>query len=180
MRISSIGLIAAVSLGLGGCAYNGLGMGVGTGYGYDDYGYGYDRYGYGGYDPYGYNRYAYNRYGSPYGWYNGFYYPGSGLWVYDRDGRRREITRNEQAHFGRLGEVFRQRVKQANGSTSSGSVTTTTSGRTPLATTPQVRERASARATERVAERRERRAARVEESRDRADRTTRRRDRKDD
>ena len=29
MRISSIGLIAAVALGLGGCATNGLGVGIG-------------------------------------------------------------------------------------------------------------------------------------------------------
>ena len=132
MRISSIGLVAVVALGLGGCAYNGLGVGVGNGYGYDDYGYGYDRYGYGGgygnYGGYGgYNPYGYGGYGSPSGWYNGYYYPGTGGWVYDRDGRRREIRRDEQAHFGRLGESFRNAVKQrSNAVTSSpdGSITT--------------------------------------------------------
>lgn len=63
-----LGLVAL----LGGCAmygddvgsygrYNGsIGVGVGTGYGY-------------GYGP---------------GWYDGFYYPGSGLWAYDRGGKR--------------------------------------------------------------------------------------------
>ena len=146
MRISSIGLIAAVSLGLGGCAYNGLGMGVGSGsgygYGYDDYGYGYDRYAYGGYSPYGYNAY-----GSPYGWYNGYYYPGSGGWVYDRDGRRREISRDEQAHFGRLTEVFRQRVKAANGPASGASAVTT------VTTTSRNRAIARPRAIERSSER---------------------------
>lgn len=144
MRISSIGLIAAVSLGLGGCAANGLGMGVGTGYGYgyDDYGYGYDRYGY-GYSPYGYNSY-----GSPYGWYNGYYYPGSGGWVYDRDGRRREISRDEQAHFGNLGKAFRDAVHRRSGAT------TTTSGATTTTTT-RVRQPARTR----VIERRERPSA---------------------
>ena len=43
MRISSIGLIAAASLGLAGCATNGLGVGIGSGYGggYGNYGGGY-------------------------------------------------------------------------------------------------------------------------------------------
>jgi hypothetical protein len=128
MRISSIGLIAAVSLGLGGCAYNGLGMGVGTGYGYDNYGYGYDRYGYGYGYPYGYSPYGYNPYG---GWSNGYYYPGTGGWVYDRDGRRRE------ANFEGLGEAFRQAVKNRNAAaTTSGTtaVTTTTRARAPSRT----------------------------------------------
>ena len=149
MRISSIGLIAAVSLGLGGCAYNGLGVGVGSGYGYDDYGYGYDRYGY-GYDRYaygGYSPYGYNGYGSPYGWYNGYYYPGTGGWVYDRDGGRREISRDERAHFGRLTEVFRQRVRDANGSTA----TTTTTSSARATTTTRVRQPARTRVIERTA-----------------------------
>jgi hypothetical protein len=151
MRISSIGLIAAVSLGLGGCAYNGLGMGVGTGYGYDGYPYGYDRYAYGGYNPYGYNPY-----GAPYGWYNGYYYPGSGQWVYDRDGRRREISRDEQAHFGRLKEVFRDAVDQR-----SRNLTTSPSSGAPVATTARVRESQTRQPTTRS----ERRSTRGEQSR---------------
>ena len=137
MRISSIGLIAAVSLGLGGCAYGGVGMGVGSGYGYDNYGYGngygnygygYDRYGYGYGYPYGYSPYGYNPYG---GWSNGYYYPGTGDWVYDRDGRRRE------ANFDGLGAAFRQAVKNRNAATSTAgttAVTTTTRSRTPART----------------------------------------------
>jgi hypothetical protein len=145
MRISSIGLIAAVSLGLGGCAYNGLGMGVGTGYGYNDYGYGY------GYSPYGYSPYAYNGYGSPYGWYNGYYYPGTGGWVYDRDGHRREILPGELFHFERQAKEFRQRMidtRRAGTSTS-----TTTSRGTAVTTTSRVREPARTRVIERSTER---------------------------
>lgn len=138
MRISSIGLIAAVSLGLGGCAYNGLGMGVGTGYGYGgygDYGYGYDRY---GYDRYGYG-YGYSQYYSPYGynpyggWYNGYYYPGTGGWVYDRDGRRREVTPKEQAIFAGVVEQVREGVERRR-EARAGSATTTTRVRQPART----------------------------------------------
>ena len=140
MRISSIGLIAAVALGLGGCATNGLGVGVGTGYGYGgygDYGYGYDRYGYGYGYPYGYSPYGYNPYG---GWSNGYYYPGTGGWVYDRDGRRRE------ANFGGLGEAFRQAVKNRSAAaTAAGTVAPTTRVRTPART--QVIERSERRPT---------------------------------
>ena len=74
MRISLVGLILAGGLAVSGCASNGLysGVSVGTGFGYGSYGYG----GYG---------HGYGAYGSPYwGWYDGFYYPGSGFYVYDR------------------------------------------------------------------------------------------------
>lgn len=168
MRISSVGLIAAVSLGLGGCAYNGLGMGVGTGYGsgygygYDNYGYGYDRYGYGyGYSPY-YSPYGYNPYG---GWYNGYYYPGTGGWVYDRDGRRREVTPQEQAIFGRVVEQFREKAEQRR-ETRDGSVTTTTRVRQPART--------------RVIERTERPSATTQQSRRDARRAARAAAREDD
>lgn len=73
MRIPFISLVAAGALTLGGCAYGGYGSGVSFGVGaggggyYGDYGYGY---GYG--DPY-------------FGWYDNFYYPGTGVYVYDRD-----------------------------------------------------------------------------------------------
>ena len=188
MRILSIGLVAAVSLGLGGCAYNGLGMGVGTGYGYDQYGYGQygygnDRYAYGGYNPYGYDRYAYggynpygyNAYGSPFGWYNGYYYPGSGGWVYDRNGGRRAIRRDEQAHFGRLREVFQQAVKNraTSGTTSSA---TNMPSRTTVTTTDRVR----APARTRGVERRERASPRAERSTSRSSRIVRERRNRDE
>jgi hypothetical protein len=172
MRISSIGLIAAVSLGLGGCAYGGIGMGAGPGYGYDNYGYGYDRYAYDRYAYGGYNPYGYNGYGSPYGWYNGYYYPGTGGWVYDRDGRRREISRDEQAHFGRLTDLFREGVKNRSSGT-----TTSTSSRAAVTTSTQ----APAPARTRVRERTERPAVSDDRPRSGAARVARAlRDRKRD
>lgn len=70
-------LLSVLALGLSGCAYGtygGLGAGYGSGY----------------YTPYGSSSYGYGRpyYGTGYGWYDGFYYPGSGRYVYNRYGRR--------------------------------------------------------------------------------------------
>jgi hypothetical protein len=68
--IAALGL----SITLGGCMG---GYGIGGGYASDYYD------GYGGYGPS-------IAYGSPYGggWYNDFYYPGNGIYVFDRSGRR--------------------------------------------------------------------------------------------
>ena len=87
-NLKTAALAIAAGVGLSGCAYGpygGLGVGVGYGNGYDGY-YGNGYYG-GGY-PYGYagynSPYGYG-YGSPYyGWNNGYYYPGTGYYVYDR------------------------------------------------------------------------------------------------
>jgi hypothetical protein len=84
-------ILAAAGLSLGGCAYGDLGVGLGYGdpygYGYGPYGgYGYDPYdyGYGGYGSYGYGSpYFGGYYGSPFGWYDNYYYPGTGYYVYD-------------------------------------------------------------------------------------------------
>lgn len=73
------GLLAAATLGLSGCAmYDGFG-GVSVGYG-DGY--------YDGYDPYvdGYGDLYYSS--GYYGWYDGYYYPGAGYYIYDRRGSR--------------------------------------------------------------------------------------------
>lgn len=76
--------LAAAAIGLSGCAYNGLysGLSVGYGSGYSpygyDYGYGYPGYGYSGLG-YGYG-YGFDPY---WGWNDGFYYPGTGYYVYD-------------------------------------------------------------------------------------------------
>jgi hypothetical protein len=98
LNLKSAALALVAGVGLSGCAYGpygGLSTGVsyGNGYGYDPYygGYGYgsqygsygygSQYGYGYGSPYG--SYGYG-YGSPYwGWNNGFYYPGTGYYVYD-------------------------------------------------------------------------------------------------
>ena len=97
LRTVALALTAAV--GLSACAtpygYGGVSVGAGNGYydpyyggygygygaGYPGYGYGagYPGYGYGmGYPGYGYASYA------PWGWYDDFYYPGTGYYVYDR------------------------------------------------------------------------------------------------
>jgi hypothetical protein len=83
MRIPYISLLAAGALALGGCAYGTYGNPYGYGYGYGPstslsigIGYGggyYGGYGYGGYG-YGYD---------PFGWYGDYYYPGTGVYVYD-------------------------------------------------------------------------------------------------
>ncbi len=84
-RIRAAGLVIAASLGLSACmspyGYSSVGVGVGSGGYYGDYGYG----GYAGYgSPYGGYGYGY----PSYGWYDDFYYPGSGYYVYSRDGHR--------------------------------------------------------------------------------------------
>ncbi len=90
----------------------GYGGGYGGGYGYDPYGYsGYGSpYGYAGYgsgygygSPYGYgSRYGYGSpYGgyNPFGWYGNSYYPGIGIYVYDRHHRRRRWSNAEQSYW---------------------------------------------------------------------------------
>lgn len=88
--VKRLGLVALLgaALGVSACASHGYGYGgVSAGYG----GYYGDPY-FDGYGP-GYASYG----GLGYGWYNGFYYPGTGYYVYDRhrrpfrwnDGQRR-------------------------------------------------------------------------------------------
>ncbi len=87
----------AASAGLAACStgygpYGGSSVGVSVGYG-SPYGYGYG-------SPYGYgSRYA----GYPYyGWYDGYYYPGSGYWVYDPWGHRHPITKKQNAYWSNV------------------------------------------------------------------------------
>jgi hypothetical protein len=105
LRAAALALTAAA--GLSACTtpygYSGVSLGVGNGYygsSYGGYGYGYPDYGYG----YGYPASSY-RY-SPFGWYDDYYYPGTGFYVYDSyrrphrwtDAQRRYWTvRREQA-----------------------------------------------------------------------------------
>ena len=92
--------------------YNGLGVGVGYGGGYGGYGGGYGSYGYGsplwrllrlqlrlsqlgGYGS-GYG------YGSPYyGWYDNYYYPGTGYYVYDSYRRPHSMTPIQKAYWSK-------------------------------------------------------------------------------
>ena len=87
---------------LAGCAYGDLGYGLGYGGGYGSYGYGYDPYYGGGYGSYGYDPYYGGGYGygaySPFGWYGDYYYPGSGIYVYDRH-RSRHVWNSDQQRY---------------------------------------------------------------------------------
>ena len=135
LRLAAFALSSGVTLG--GCAYglgdpyggyggvnvgygNGYyGSGYGSPYGYGGYGYGspYGYAGYGNYGGYGYGSpYGYGGYGDPFGWYGNYYYPGSGIYVYDRDRHRRVMTASERTFWTSL--IKRSR----NGSTA----TTTT------------------------------------------------------
>lgn len=159
-RLRAILVAVTASAGLAACTgigpYGGTSVGVGYGnnYGYGSpYGYG-SSYGYG--SPYGYgygSPYGYG-YGNPYvnyyggyphyGWNGGYYYPGAGDWVYDRDRNRREMTPEERAfwrarfqeRFGTrepsekwdgFGTIFRNRQPS---STSATSTTLATGART--------------------------------------------------
>ena len=76
LHLRTAAVLLAAGVGLGGCAsYSPFGYGNGVSIGYGNNGY---------YDPY-YSRYG-SRYAgySPYGWYDGFYYPGAGYYVYDQ------------------------------------------------------------------------------------------------
>jgi len=82
-RLAAAIAAAGLSIGLGGCMgdYGYGGVGYASDY-YDGYGGGY------GYGP----SLAYGGYGGGYGgyggWYDNYYYPGAGVYVFDRSGRR--------------------------------------------------------------------------------------------
>ena len=125
MRARLALLVAAAGLSLSGCAYGDLGIGAGYG---DPYGYGYGPYGgYGTYAGYGYGSpyfgYGYGSpylggyYGSPYGWYDNYYYPGTGYYVYDSY-RRPSVWTDTQRRY------WTQRVQRYR--STSGTTTTAT------------------------------------------------------
>jgi hypothetical protein len=100
-RLRTAFLLVAAGLGLGACStYDGYGYGglsVGYGGGYCDPYY-YDCYsGYGGYG----GGYAYDPW---YGWYGDYYYPGIGIYVFDRYGRRHRWNDDHRRYWeGRRG-----------------------------------------------------------------------------
>jgi len=122
MRIPYISLVAASAMALGGCAYDGLGLGMGYGSPYYGYGYGSPYYGgygyggsrisvgigtgYGGY--YGSPYYGGYGYGSPYyGWYDNFYYPGTGYYVYDTYRRPYAMTTTQRQYWSTRSPALR-------------------------------------------------------------------------
>lgn len=106
-RLALLGALAGLGVGTAACTdgygYSGVNVGYNGG-GYDPYG------GYG--DPYGYDGYGYGSYGgygsSYFGWYNNFYYPGTGVYVYDRDRRRYRWNGTQQRYWqGQAGRYAR-------------------------------------------------------------------------
>lgn len=93
-----LGLLIGIGAGLGGCTdgygYSGVNVGYGSG-GYYDPGYGYAGYGGGygaGFAP------------SYFGWYDNFYYPGTGIYVYDQNRRRHRWNDGQRRYWeGRRG-----------------------------------------------------------------------------
>lgn len=96
-RVRTIAVVALAPTLLGGCLmadglYSGVSVGAGD-YGYNPYGY--EPYGY----PYGYDPYG-GYYGGPaYGWYDNYYYPGNGTYVYDRAGRAHHMRAQDRAYW---------------------------------------------------------------------------------
>lgn len=152
-RIKTALVMLAASAGLAGCTslggpYGGVGVGVGTspyGYGYGNpYGYGYGSpYG----SPYGYNGYGYydpySRYYASYpyyGWNNGYYYPGSGYWVYDRYGNRHPLRGEQKSYWSSLLAKVKERAAADGVNTTTAAVGENWSGfgaNAATATTPQ-------------------------------------------
>jgi hypothetical protein len=98
MKIGMVVLGAASLLALGGCVDDGYGYGGGVSLGYGSPGY------YGDY----YNDFYDGGYGTPYyGWYDGFYYPGSGYYVYDRDHRPHRWNNGQQRYWQNRGGQWR-------------------------------------------------------------------------
>jgi hypothetical protein len=86
LKLAAVALVGGVSLA--GCAYDMYGDGYGYG-GYGAYGYGY---------PYASYGYGYGSYYDPFGWYGDFYYPGTGIFVFDRFHHRR-VWDDDQRRF---------------------------------------------------------------------------------
>jgi hypothetical protein len=117
-------LVAASAIALGGCAEDMYGP---YGYGYGAYGYGYPYAGYG----YGY---GYDGYYDPFGWYGDFYYPGAGIFVFDRfhhrhawnDDQRRFWENRRTGWQNRTGHSWTGRENWSGWRNRSGSMSTTT------------------------------------------------------
>ncbi len=94
-------LAVGAALTLSACTYGtGLSLGVGSGYGYGG-GY-YDVYN----DPYFSGRYGYT---PNYGWYNNYFYPGNGYYVYDRRGGRYTYNDDQRRFWDRNRGYIRSR-----------------------------------------------------------------------
>jgi hypothetical protein len=119
IRLAALALVSGIALS--GCAYDMYGDDYG--YGYGPYGYGYPRsgvsigIGYGGYGypygSYGYG-YPYGGYGGyggygydPFGWYGNYYYPGTGIYVYDRYRHRHQWSDDQRRYWEQRSQYWR-------------------------------------------------------------------------
>lgn len=111
-QIRTIALLAATATGLSACTiYDGYGTGAyGDRYAnkaypdecYDKEGYLYEGCEDAGYiarNGYGYGSIFYHNNYGPYGWYDGFYYPGYSSYIYDRRGRRHSWGNRHRRHW---------------------------------------------------------------------------------
>jgi hypothetical protein len=103
-RIRAATLAIAAGLSLSACVYD-------DGYGYGGLSVGYGSAGYydGYYDPYYGGHYGRSSYGyAPYwGWYNGYYYPGTGYYVYDSYRRPHRWNDHQQRYWVDRQRTFR-------------------------------------------------------------------------
>ena len=111
-RIRNVALLAIAATGLSACTiYDGYGTGYyGDRYAgdlypaecYDKEGYLYpdcEDAGYVARNGYGYGSIFYNNRYGPYGWYDGFYYPGHSFYIYDRLGNRHRWGDRHRRHW---------------------------------------------------------------------------------
>lgn len=133
-RLRSTLILVAATAGLSGCVgmdpYGyGSGVSIGYGSGYSPYGYG--SYGYGNpYGAYGYGS-SYG-YGSPYyGWYDDFYYPGTGYYVYNRSGSRYRWSDAQRRYWEQRRGDGRRRDNWSGYRTPSDAVNAWTNGGNP-------------------------------------------------
>jgi hypothetical protein len=161
-RLRTVAIVLTAGIGLGGCATyspygygSGFSVSLGDRY-YDPY---YDRY-----SPYG-SRYGYG-YAPYWGWNDGFYYPGSGYYVYDRyrnpyywnDLQRRYWTARVKDPSAKAVWIDFARQHAAR----HGSGTTTTATTSSIERAPATTERVRTRRVERSRPMVERRETRVE------------------
>lgn len=110
-RIGIVALLLGLGTGVSACSegygYGGVDVGYGSSGYYDQGGYGYG----GGYGT-GYYGAGYGGLSSYYGWYGDYYYPGQGIYVYDRYRRPFRWNEGQQRYWqGRRGRYANGQVR---------------------------------------------------------------------
>lgn len=106
-------LLFGASTGLSGCVYD-IGLGFASDGYYDD-GYGCDPYG--GYDAY-YNcdyGHGFSNIGFGGGWYDNYYYPGHGIFLFDTFGRRHPMREQYRRYWGEKRHVWYRENRRRDG-----------------------------------------------------------------